>query len=60
MNALEGEAANLRAEKAALQSQLKDCEGRLASARDELQNALATQDAAQSHLERLQKACIQP
>ena len=58
LKSLEKEAAELRKEKAALQLQLGDCQGRLETAQRQLQNALVTQEAAQTHLDQLQKVSM--
>lgn len=58
LRVLEGETFHLREEKAALKQQLDDCQGRLKAAQHQLQNALTTQAAAQTHLDQLQKVLI--
>ena len=60
LRAVEKEAAQLRQDKAALNMQLGDCQRRLESAQQQLQTALATQEAAQAHLDQLQRVSILP
>ena len=55
MKALEAESAELRREKGLLEKRVQDCQGQLEAAQDQLRHALATQDAAQTHLVQLQK-----
>lgn len=55
VKALEAAAAELQREKCHLEKRFKDCRGELEAAQDQLRHALATQEAAQTHLARLQK-----
>ncbi|KAK9836663.1 hypothetical protein WJX74_005530 [Apatococcus lobatus] len=55
LQTLEAEAAELRREKGQSETRFHDCKGQLEAAQEQLRHALATQEAAQTHLAKLQK-----